>query len=480
MELQLYTELIAIGIALFYTLAIFSAIEAIIHVRTAQGAIAWAISLLAIPYLAVPCYLVFGRTKFDGYLEQRKAIGEETVELLRQTRQEVARHEVPRSPAEPLYNALFNLTGIPAAGGNQVKLLIDGQQTFDSIVAGLESARDYILLQSYIIRDDGLGRRVGRVLADKARSGIKVYLLYDEIGSYNFHRTGLYKQMKMTGVEVAAFNTTQGRRNRFQLNFRNHRKIIVVDGHSAWIGGHNVGDEYLGLDRHIGHWRDTHIRLQGPALLGVELAFATDWRWATRTALPVVRPDVQPGLYGDDNVLVFPSDPASTLEQAGLLFLQVIVAARQRIWIASPYFVPDRSITSALQLAALRGVDVRVMIPDQPDGPVVGMANWAFSRELLPAGVKVYRYENGFLHQKVLLMDNHLAGVGTANFDNRSFRLNFEITVLVDGERFAKEVATMLEGDLLHCRQVTQAEIDAKPAWFPLGMGVARLFAPVL
>lgn len=162
------------------------------------------------------------------------------------------------------------------------------------------------------------------------------------------------------------------------------------------------------------------------------------------------------------------------------MYHQTIVGAERRIWIASPYFVPDRGIVAALQLAALRGVDVRVMIPDEPDGPVVGMANWSFTRELLPAGVKVYRYQGGFMHQKVLLMDDTLAGVGTANFDNRSFRLNFEITLLVSDQAFAAQVEDMLEKDMYHSRRVTREELKDKPIWFPLAMGVARLFAPVL
>jgi len=162
------------------------------------------------------------------------------------------------------------------------------------------------------------------------------------------------------------------------------------------------------------------------------------------------------------------------------MFHQVIVSAQQRVWIASPYFVPDHAIISALQLAALRGVDVRLIIPDEPDGPVVGMANWSYTRELLPAGVRVFRYRGGFMHQKVLLMDNTVAGVGTANFDNRSFRLNFEITLLVRNEGFAAEVDHMLRADLARCREVSRAEVDGKSVWFHLAMSVARLFAPVL
>ena len=478
-EVQLYAEIAAVVLVLFYVMAIVSALEAILKARTAQGAVAWTISLLTFPLLSVPLYLVFGRNKFDGYLEKRDEIEAESLRLIQRTSGTVEQHIIPVSPDTPMYTSLFNLARMPATTGNKVELLIDGQQTFDSIADGLEQAEKYILFQFYIIRDDDLGRRLCRIMADKAKAGVKVFLLYDEIGSRPFPRSRGYRQLQMTGVHVAPFNTTQGRRNRFQLNFRNHRKIVVVDGKYAWIGGHNVGDEYLGLNKRIGHWRDTHTRFQGPAVLGAELAFATDWRWATRSNLNI---DWEFGgdSKGHSNVLVFPSDPASEYEEAGLMYHQAIVAARRRIWIASPYFVPDHGIISALQLAALRGVDVRVIIPDQPDGPVVAMANWSYTRELLPVGVKVYRYQGGFMHQKVLLMDDHVAGVGTANFDNRSFRLNFEITLLVEDRDFAAQVEDMLLADMRRCREVSLEEIADKPAWFPLAMGVARLFAPVL
>ena len=479
MDSTLIAKLVAVALVLVYVLAIVSALEAIIKARTAQGAVAWTISLLTFPYISVPLYLVFGRSKFDGYLEQREEIEQESLRLIREASPLVARHIVPVSSDTPLYASLFNLARMPATTGNRVELLIDGEQTFDSIVAGMEGATDYILFQFYIIRDDKLGKRLGRVLADRARAGVRVFLLYDEIGSRKFPRSRLYRQLQMTGIKIAPFNTTQGRRNRFQLNFRNHRKNVVVDGRYAWIGGHNVGDEYLGRKRRYGHWRDTHTRVEGPAVLGAVLAFATDWRWATRSPMNIDL-DIASEPKGDSTVLVFPSDPASEYEEAGLMYHQAIVAANRRIWIASPYFVPDHSIVAALQLAALRGVDVRVMIPDEPDGPVVGMANWSYTRELLPPGVKVYRYQGGFMHQKVFLMDDHVAGVGTANFDNRSFRLNFEITLVTHDRAFASQVEAMLEADFRRSRQVSLAEFDSKPAWFPLAMGISRLFSPVL
>ncbi|MBP6681709.1 MAG: cardiolipin synthase, partial [Halioglobus sp.] len=342
----------------------------------------------------------------------------------------------------------------------------------------------YILFQFYIIRDDKLGRRLCRVLEDKARDGLAVFLLYDEIGSRKFSRTRLFRQLQMTGVQVAPFNTTQRWRKPFQLNFRNHRKNVVVDGKVAWIGGHNLGDEYLGRNKRIGAWRDTHIRVEGPAVEAAVLAYITDWRWATGAPLELAW-QFSGEKKGASTVLVFPSNPATEYEEAGLMYHQHIVAATERIWIATPYFVPDSGIVSALQLAALRGVDVRVLIPDKPIGPiganpVLLMANWAYTCDLVRNGVKVYRYQEGFMHQKVLLMDDRFSGVGTANFDNRSFRLNCEITVLVDDRAFAAQVERMLLADLDRSHEVTAEEIDDLPRWYPIATGVARLFSPVL
>jgi cardiolipin synthase len=478
MQITLNPEAIAGVLALLYIVALGSAVEAILKARTAQGAIAWVVSLLSLPYISVPLYLVFGRNRFDGYLVEREQIEAMAEARLRGTRNELFDFTASDATAA-FYRSLHRLARLPTVRGNEVELLIDGQATFDSIEAGLREARHYILFQFYILRDDALGQRLGRVLADKARAGLRVYVLYDEIGSAGFGRSQLHRELTAAGVSLAAFNTTQGRRNRFQLNFRNHRKVVVVDGQMAWIGGHNVGIEYLGEDPKRGPWRDTHLRIHGPAVIGAELTYAADWLWARREQLNI---DWRPGreVPGACSVLLFPSDPSSDFEEAGLMYHQIITQARERVWIASPYFVPDRGIIAALQLAALRGVDVRVMIPDHADGPVVGLANWSFTQELLPAGVAVYRYEPAFMHQKVFLLDRELAGVGTANFDNRSFRLNFEITALVHDAAFCDEVEAMLEADFAHSRLVSAEEIEAKPFWFTFAMAAARLMAPVL
>lgn len=476
---MLYTWLAAFAVVLLYATAVVCIFEAILKARTAQGSIAWVLSLITFPWFSVPAYLVFGRSKFAGYLERRTEIESEAKLLIERTSGAVEQHVVSTLPDTPLHTSLFDLARMPATDHNHVELLINGHHTFESITNGIANASSYIFFQFYILRDDDLGQRLCNNLMERAQSGVKVYVLYDEIGSSPFDDSRLMKKLEKAGVHVAPFNTTQGWKNPLQLNFRNHRKVVVVDGLRAWIGGHNVGNEYLGLNKKIGAWRDTHAMFEGPAVLAAELAFATDWRWATGEHLEVdwdfERPD-----KGSSAVLVFPSDPASNYEEVGLMFHHLIVSAKERIWIATPYFVPDRAIISALQLAALRGIDVRIILPEKCDSRVVGLANWAFTKELIPVGVQFFRYCSGFMHQKVLLMDDDLASVGTANFDNRSIRLNFEISLLVEGDVFAAEVEQMLEHDMLQCREVSEEEISEQPTWFTLATAAARLVSPLL
>jgi cardiolipin synthase len=237
--------------------------------RTAPGAIAWAVSLNTFPYIAVPAYWIFGRNKFQGYVTARQLVEEELVRVAPETRAHVEEFMVSHEELTPGLRMVDTLTDMPFTTGNDVELLIDGDTTFKSILEGIEAASEYVLFQFYIIKDDEIGSEIKDLLIRKAGEGVRVLFLYDEIGSSKLSRE-YREELQRAGVEVSAFNTTQGHRNRFQLNFRNHRKIVVVDGHEAWIGGHNVGDEYLGKDPKFGHWRDTHVRLEGPAVIGAQ------------------------------------------------------------------------------------------------------------------------------------------------------------------------------------------------------------------
>jgi cardiolipin synthase len=306
---------------------------------------------------------------------------------------------------------------------------------------------------------------------------VRVYLLFDEVGCIGLSR-GYIAKLRAAGVLVRPFHTRRGLRNRFQINFRNHRKVVVIDGRVAFVGGLNVGDEYLGLDPDLGPWRDTHARYEGPVATCVQLSFVEDWYWASR-AIPELNWDPEPCSGVGTDILALPSGPADALDTAGLFYVHAINSAQQRVWISSPYFVPDDRVLGALQLAALRGVDVRILLPQKADHYPIYLSSFAYIRPLVDVGVKIYRYQPGFLHQKVLLVDDQVGVVGTANLDNRSFRLNFEITMAAVDRGFAGEVEAMLREDLAHSKEVPATDLESRGVLFRFLVNLSRLAAPV-
>jgi cardiolipin synthase A/B len=474
----LIDEALTIIILVAELAGILAAIHAVMHGRTSQGAIAWGISLVTLPWLALPLYAIFGRIKFKGYVSLRHGRDEQVLRIIEQCQWEAAEKELIAEEASDRISALTKLTPFPVTRFNRSRLLVDGVRTFDAIFEGIAEAQQYILAQFYLVRDDELGGRLKSRLMEKARQGIAVYFLYDEIGSYQL--SGSYLgELRGAGVMVSAFHTTRGKTNHFQLNFRNHRKIVIIDGQVAFVGGHNVGDEYLGRDPEIGPWRDTHVRVEGPVVKAIQFTFLQDWYWATAS---VLRLDWHPRAAErcDESQLLIASGPADPVDTCALMFTHLIHSARERIWIASPYFVPDSQLLGALKLAALRNVDVRILLPAKADNRTVHLASFAFFDQILPMGVKLYRYMQGFMHQKVFLVDDRLAGIGTSNLDNRSFRLNFELTLLNYETGFIREVEAMLRKDLSLSREVRIEEYTERPFFFRLAVRFSRLLSPVL
>ena len=471
-------QVLGAALVLMELLALASVVHAIMSTRTSQGAIAWSLSLITFPFVSLPLYWIFGRNRFRGYARARRALEPAFHETLDRLKRLVTAGDLVSVRAHPNFRVLERLAAMPFTRGHSARLLIDGESTFEAIFAGIETAQRYILVQFFIIRDDELGRELAQRLSEKARAGVRVHLLYDEIGSIALGQSYI-DRLRDAGVVVSAFNTTRGWRNRFQLNFRNHRKIVVVDGMTAFIGGHNVGDEYLGRDPSFGHWRDTHVRVDGPASVAAQLNFAEDWYWATRELLDL---DWRPAAVenGDQEILLLATGPLDDLQNCGLFFAHVISSAEQRVWIASPYFVPDEKIVAMLSLAALKGLDVRIVVPARADNRLVHLASFAFISRLKQAGVRFYRYEAGFMHQKVMLVDDRFVSIGTANLDNRSFRLNFEISVLFDHEGFASEVEEMLENDFARSQEVNLGDYEARPIWFKFAVRCSNLFSPIL
>ena len=470
---------IGLGASVLHVLGILASIHAVMKARTSQGAIAWAIALISFPYLTIPLYAIFGRSKFLGYVDARR-IGDHEIQdvTIRLRDEHVEKIRAGFSESEASCQVLEKLARMPFTGYNEAQLLVDGKATFAAIFDGIDSAKNYILVQFFIVKDDDLGKSLKEKLIGKAKEGIRIFFLYDEIGSHALSRSYI-NDLVEAGVVIKPFKTTQGRANRFQINFRNHRKIVVIDGYTAYVGGLNVGDEYVGKHPVLSPWRDTHVRVSGPAVIGVQVSFLEDWYWAARN-VPELSWVPEMVLDRDQRVLVLPTSPADGQETCSLMFTHLINSARKRIWIVSPYFVPDESVLSALRLASLKGVDVRVMIPEKPDHRTVYLAGFACLQEIEGTGVRIYRYREGFLHQKVFVVDDDLAGVGTANLDNRSLRLNFEITLVFADRSFAKEVENMLKEDFKKCREVEPGELHKKPFWFQVAVRVARLLSPIL
>jgi cardiolipin synthase len=471
--------LLTVAEVLVYCIGILCAIHAVMNVQSSRGAIAWGISLITFPWLAIPLYLIFGKNEFWQYAKAMRNAYKEHYRLVNQVYREILEHKA-KLPAKfaILEELAETFTPFPFTVGNQVELLIDGQQTYKEMLQAIDKAKDYILLQSYIINDDRAGNKFRKALSEKAKQGVRICFLYDKLGSRKLSRTYL-KSLEQHGIKLGGFGRTKNKGNRFQINFRNHRKILIVDGQIAFMGGLNIGDEYLGEDPHFGSWRDTHLKICGAAVQCLQSVFLGDWYWVTKE-IPEVCWEVTRSKEHDQKVLILPTGPADRLDSCNLFFLSLIERSQSRLWIASPYFVPNNSILDALKLAVLRGVDVRIILPNKPDRLTVYLCSFSYYTELEEAKIKIYRYRSGFMHQKVILVDRDLAGVGTVNLDNRSFFLNFEVMTFSIDTQFIQSVETILEKDLKASRSIDLSSYEKKPFWFKLGARASRLLAPIL
>lgn len=462
------------GLVLLHMLGLLHVIHALMTVRTSQGTIAWIVSLIAAPWIALPLYWIAGRSRFTGYVKARRGEDAELRKLAEDMHRRLRHYEI--KPDDAFGRAAEILGGLPFTRGNELELLIDGEETFRALFRSIDSAENYLLVNFFIVKNDRVGRRFKDALIEKARSGVKVYFLYDEIGSHKLSRSYL-RELENAGIRHESFGANRHWWSRLQINFRNHRKIVVVDGKEAFIGGLNVGDEYLGRDLRFGAWRDTHLKLKGPSVQAIQLVFIEDWNWAANQV-----PDLNwsgQAETADQVAAIIPTGPADPADSWQLVVAEAANTSRERLWIASPYFVPDGGVLTALQTAAIRGVDVRILIPEKADHLLVWLSAFTYFEQTIPYGVKIFRYKRGFLHQKVMLVDDRLACVGTANLDNRSFRLNFEISALSPDPAFVDEITHMLEIDFTHSQPVNVEDFTGRSFPFRLCCRVARLMAPV-
>lgn len=459
-------------LALFAT-AIFCAWRAIQSSRTPQGSVGWVVFLLSAPIIAVPTYLFLGHHRLRG-VEVARRDSARTVAAI----DAYSARRRPEAVTQEDFGPFEAAAQLPVLRGNAADLLIDGRAAFDAMFAAIDAAERYVLVQFYILRHDGLGQALrDRLVAARAR-GVDVYVSYDRVGSFslkNEYRRGL----REAGARVTDQRRSRGLASRFILNYRNHRKTLIVDGKRGFTGGMNVGDEYLGRDAVFGAWRDTCVSLRGPVVAQLQSIFVEDWHFATGQ---LIGDDLlwRPGLQPENMIgLIAATGPVDDFDSGSMLFFAAISRARRRIWIASPYFVPDLDTLTALRHAALRGLDVRILVPEFADHRIMWLAAHAYFDEARAAGVEIWRYAEGFMHQKVILVDDDFAAVGTTNLDNRSLRLNFEAMAVLFDTEFAAKVDEMLRRDFARAFPLTRRLSD-QPLAVRIGAPVARLFAPLL
>jgi cardiolipin synthase len=428
---------------------------AVTTARTPQGAAAWVVFLLAWPVLALPAFLVFG-----GIAKIRHA--------------PPGRHG-PAQGDDARAARLGRLRGVtraPLTEGNRVALLVDGRETFDAIFAAIDDAGQEVLVQSYILRPDAVGLELRDRLVAAAGRGVRVRVLLDLVGSFLIGPRYL-RSLWAAGIEARGVPGARSASGGIGLNFRNHRKTVVVDGRVGFTGGLNVGEEYIDGAGRFDAWRDTHVRIEGPMVSQLRGLFAADWEAVTRDRLP---PMPEPPPAGDRLGLVAGFGPTDAQERGSLLLCGLIGMAERRLWVATPYLVPHTDLLTALQLAHLRGVEVRILIPHPADYRLAWYASRSYARELMDLGVEVREYLPGFMHSKVMLIDDDIASVGTANLDIRSALLNYEQTALVEDRGFSSEVEAMLKADFARARAVAHPP----PAHVRALAPVARLFGPLL
>jgi cardiolipin synthase A/B len=450
--------------------------------RKPAHTITWLVVLGSFPLIGFFFYLMFGRNYRKQRLFQKKAMLDEQTFLKFQGQREWDVEQMPIGEHQrPLLQLAHQIGKSPVSLATETRVLTNGEETFSTIFEELEKATQHIHLEYYIVRHDEVGQKLKTILIEKAKKGVHVRFLYDAVGSWKLSKTYI-QELRDAGVEMIPFSPVRLPFLSNTINFRNHRKIIVIDGTIGFVGGLNIGDEYLGKDKYFGFWRDTHLWIRGEAVRTLQLIFLQDWYYMTGKTL--LTPEyLSPQLVhydGQGGVQLIAGGPDQKWEVIKHLYFAMITSAQRSIWIASPYFVPDEDILTALKVAALSGLDVRILAPKRPDKKIVFYASRSYFPELLEAGVKIYEYSKGFLHSKIMIVDGELASIGTANMDMRSFHLNFEVNAfLYHTDSTKKLVADFLE-DLKEASQIDYETFQQRPLSIRVVESVSRLLSPLL
>ena len=478
---------------LFYINLVLSIVIVFFQRREPRAVWTWLLALNFLPVVGIILYLLIGQDYRKSKMFKIKNV-EDSIRkaAIKQEKFFANNDRVLNDPYTKDYQRQmqYNLMsgGSLMTMKNTLKIFNDGNDKFDALIEDIKNAKEYIHLQYYIIKNDYLFRNISRELIKKADEGVEVRVLFDGMGG-RFMSKKLLDNMKAHKIKIGVFFPAALGKINFRINYRNHRKIAVIDGKIGYVGGFNIGKEYVDGSKKFGHWRDTHLRIVGEAVNGLELRFGLDWNYATKEDIfnsdkyfkPLEEMNILPE-NGDDvlRMQIISSGPDSETKLIRDNYIEIINNAKDHVYIHTPYFIPDEAFMSALNVAARLGVDVRLMIPCMPDHPFVYSATLSWAGTLLEAGGKVYKYDRGFLHAKSVMADGKVACVGTANMDIRSFELNFEVNAMIYDEEVTTELEDNFMRDIYDSKEYTFDMYRNRSLLQRIKEQVSRLLSPLL
>ena len=478
-ELFPYADIVYNVLLVLYILTVLTVIVLVLSEnRNPVKSMAWVLVLVLLPVLGLVIYLIFGRSLKGMSLISRSHLRE--LRRLNDFPNDNDHEKDLSDDTHQIISLVNKLAGPHLFVGNDIEVCTTGQDKFDALKRDILAAQDYIHVQYFILENDKTGSELIQLLIDKAREGVQVRVLYDYVGSFYMH-SNVLKRMRAAGIEVHPFLELTFMQFAFRINWRNHRKIVVIDGKVGYVGGMNIADRYVVGDKKWIPWRDTHLRITGESVAALQYSFAIDWDFTTRNLLtsPTMHYTERPETP-EYMVQMMSSGPTNRWNNISFVFFKAITLAKRCVYIQTPYFLPSDSLLKALQSVALAGVDVRLMIPRQSDSAMLRLATGSYIKECLLSGIKIYLYEPTIIHAKVLIVDDEFVTTGSTNFDFRSFEHNFEFNVLVYSKEFNSKMKATFEEDMNQCTRLTLSKWKQRPMLQKALESIVRLISPIL
>ncbi len=470
--------LIIILIVIYVYLTISAILVLLLENRNSAKSFSWILVLIFLPVFGLFFYLTIGQNYRKKRIISKKSIR-------RITHRPGAKYDIEHLLNKSNFKQYFNLISLlnnnsegAAYSDNKIEILAKGDATFQAMFEAISNAREHIHIEFFIFEDDLISNQMRELLISKAREGVRVRMIYDYLGSWVLSKRYLHS-LRKAGVYARPFMPLKLRFGRSKINFRNHRKLLIVDGKIGFTGGLNVADRYI-WGNTLGKWRDTFVKFEGAAVHGLQQVFLIDWYFVEQKLITDTKYFPVSEEFNENLIQIVSSGPDTDWESIMQGVCLAIMSARKYIYIHTPYFVPTESILNAIQISALSGVDIRLMIPEKSDSRLSDYCTSSYLKEILEAGVKIYRYNKGFLHSKAIVIDDFISIVGTANMDERSFTSNFEVNAFIYEKKTAIELKKLFFDDLDNCYEIISETWQNRPKQQKIKESVARLFSPLV